>query len=81
MHSCSAEQRLCLRILLEPVERLTVIIKIVHFLMRLGPKQSIEMPKLSIEICKLINLLIKQSRLHVTPVSLIYTGAMKTIHE
>ena len=49
--------------------------------MRLRPKQSIEMPKQSIEICKHINLLIKQSRLHVTPVSLIYTGAMKTIRE
>ena len=44
-----------------PVERLTVIIKIIHFLMRLRPKQSIEMPKQLIEICKLINLLIKQS--------------------
>ena len=44
-----------------PVERLTVIIKIIHFLMRLRPKQSIEMPKQLIEIRKLINLLIKQS--------------------
>ena len=44
-----------------PVERLTVIIKIIHFLMRLRPKQSIEMPKQLTEICKLINLLIKQS--------------------
>ena len=109
MHSCSAEQKLCLRIILEPVkllqplrefdaetepelvfaffgqadqtsrigfaflryaesekrtllteiipvERLAVIIKIIHFLMRLRPKQSIEMPKQLIEICKLINL-------------------------
>ena len=31
--------------------------------MRLRPKQSIEMPKQSSEICKLINLLIKQSSL------------------
>ena len=80
MHSCSAEQTLCLRILLEPVVRLTVIIKIIHFLMRLRPKQSIEMPKQSIDIYKLINV-IKQSRLHVTPVSPIYTGAKKTIRE
>ena len=48
-----------------PVERLTVIIKIIHFLMRPRPKQSIEMPKQLIEICKLINLLIKQSTLHL----------------
>ena len=48
-----------------PVERLTVIIKIIHFLMRLRPKQSTEMPKQLIEICKLINLLIKQSTLHL----------------
>ena len=37
-----------------------VIIKIIHFLMQLRPKQSIEMPKQLIEIRKLINLLIKQ---------------------
>ena len=35
-----------------PVERLTVIIKIIHFLMRLRPKQSIEMLKQLIEIRK-----------------------------
>ena len=64
-----------------PVERLTVIIKIIHFLMRLKLKQSIEMPKQSVEICQLINLLIKQSSEHVTPVSLIHTGAEKTIRE
>ena len=52
---------LCDRTEIIPVERLTVIIKIIHFLMQLRPKQSIEMPKQSIEICKLINLLIKQS--------------------
>ena len=27
------------------------LIKVIHFLMRLRPKQSIEMPKQSIEIC------------------------------
>ena len=32
-----------------PSERVTVIIKIIHFLMRLKTKQSIEMPKQSIE--------------------------------
>ena len=55
----SKKQKLLIEII--PVERLTVIIKLIHFLMRLRPKKSIELPKQSIEICKLINLLIKQS--------------------
>ena len=80
--SSQTQNRLCVseicRTLLTeliPIERLTVIIKIIHFLMRLGP---IEMPKQSIEIhvCKLINLLSNNlvNTLHLL-------GAEKTIRE